>query len=411
MESILKSIHLASTDIVHDDGTFNSLHVYDDVVIGGDLIVNGETIELDHLNVEDNTITLNSSVTGTPTLNASITINRGSSTDANIKWNETTDKFMVGLVGSEQNILTEGGNTNVSSLSINNVQIIDSSRNMSSMNLVNTSGLEANTLNYFDSITLEDVVGNSLAVLGKHGTGQNAKLELYDTTDGAPSRKVFITSNPNNNGYINMPFAFGTSGVMQATSQVQIDSTTKGFLPPRMTQTQKLAISSPATGLTVYDTTSNLLSYHNGTNWFVPSYSSFKLTVADTTPGVILWDSVTTSNDARISFNSGTGVFTFLDQGTYEIHCSANFYMTENEPERSVQILFVDNSTGTTHSSANTCITILLESLATFTNASINSILTISPSSSSTYRFNFTSFANNTIKLGVQSHGFIKRIL
>ena len=302
-------------------------------------------------------------------------------------------------------------NLDLSSLSINNIEIIDSSRNIKNINSTSSLTLEANTLNYFDSITLEDVVGNSLAVLGKHGTGQNAKLELYDTTDGAPSRKVFISSNPNTNGYINMPFAFGTSGVMQATSQVQIDSTTKGFLPPRMTQTQKLAISNPVEGLEVYDTTSKCKSYFNGSSWFVPSYSYFKLNVADTTPGVILWDSVTTSNDARISFNSGTGVFTFLDQGTYEIHCSANFYMTENEPERSVQILFVDNSTGTTHSLANTCITVLLESLATFTNASINSILTISPSSSSTYRFNFSSLANNTIKLGVQTHGFIKRIL
>ena len=323
-----------------------------------------------------------------------------------------SNEIIKGNLEANEIDLISGGNLDLSSLSIDNTEIIDSSRNIKNINSTSSLTLEANTLNYFDSITLEDVVGNSLAVLGKHGTGQNAKLELYDTTDGAPSRKVFISSNPNTNGYIKNSFTFSeTNTGTEASSQLEVHSTSKGFLPPRMTQTQKLAISSPATGLTVYDTTSNLLSYHNGTNWFVPSYSSFKLTVADTTPGAILWDSVTTSNDARISFNSGTGVFTFLDQGTYEIHCSANFYMTENEPERSVQILFVDNSTGTTHSLANTCITVLLESLATFTNASINSILTISPSSSSTYRFNFSSLANNTIKLGVLTHGFIKRIL
>jgi len=52
-----------------------------------------------------------------------------------------------------------------------------------------------------------------------------------------------------------------------ASAQLQVDSTTKGFLPPRMTTTQKNAIASPATGLMVYDTTLNLISVYNGTTW------------------------------------------------------------------------------------------------------------------------------------------------
>lgn len=52
-----------------------------------------------------------------------------------------------------------------------------------------------------------------------------------------------------------------------ASSILTIDSTTKGFLPPRMTTTQKNAIASPATGLMVYDTTLNLMALYNGTTW------------------------------------------------------------------------------------------------------------------------------------------------
>lgn len=46
-----------------------------------------------------------------------------------------------------------------------------------------------------------------------------------------------------------------------------VTSTTQGLLPPRMTTTQKLAITSPAEGLMVYDLTLHQMSYFNGTVW------------------------------------------------------------------------------------------------------------------------------------------------
>ena len=52
-----------------------------------------------------------------------------------------------------------------------------------------------------------------------------------------------------------------------ASAQVQIDSTTKGFLPPRMTTTEKNAIATPAAGLVVYDNTTNKLCCYNGSTW------------------------------------------------------------------------------------------------------------------------------------------------
>jgi len=52
-----------------------------------------------------------------------------------------------------------------------------------------------------------------------------------------------------------------------ASAQFQIDSTTTGFLPPRMTTTQKNAIASPAAGLVVYDSTTNKLCCYNGSTW------------------------------------------------------------------------------------------------------------------------------------------------
>jgi hypothetical protein len=58
----------------------------------------------------------------------------------------------------------------------------------------------------------------------------------------------------------------GTS-TNDASAIVNISSTTKGFLPPRMTNAQMVAIATPAAGLVVYDTTNNKLNVYDGTNW------------------------------------------------------------------------------------------------------------------------------------------------
>jgi hypothetical protein len=53
----------------------------------------------------------------------------------------------------------------------------------------------------------------------------------------------------------------------QASALLQVDSTTKGVLFPRMTTILRDAISSPATGLVLYDTTTNKLQCYNGSTW------------------------------------------------------------------------------------------------------------------------------------------------
>lgn len=52
-----------------------------------------------------------------------------------------------------------------------------------------------------------------------------------------------------------------------ASSALDVTSTTKGFLMPRMTTTERTAIATPATGLQVYDTDLNSIWYYNGTAW------------------------------------------------------------------------------------------------------------------------------------------------
>jgi len=49
---------------------------------------------------------------------------------------------------------------------------------------------------------------------------------------------------------------------------LEVRSTSQGFLPPRMTESQRNAISSPATGLLIYQTDGiSGLHYYNGSSW------------------------------------------------------------------------------------------------------------------------------------------------
>jgi hypothetical protein len=59
----------------------------------------------------------------------------------------------------------------------------------------------------------------------------------------------------------------GVNAFVTSSAILELKATTKGFLPPKMTTTQKNAISSPASGLMVYDTDTNKLCCYNGTSW------------------------------------------------------------------------------------------------------------------------------------------------
>lgn len=54
---------------------------------------------------------------------------------------------------------------------------------------------------------------------------------------------------------------------IDASCLLQMSSATKGFRPPVMTTTQRNAISSPATGLIVFNTTTKKINVYNGSAW------------------------------------------------------------------------------------------------------------------------------------------------
>jgi hypothetical protein len=82
--------------------TFATVTTTGDVTVGGNLTVSGTTtsINTETLTINDNIIVLNNNATGAPSENAGIEVERGSSTNVAIRWNETTDKWESTTDGS-----------------------------------------------------------------------------------------------------------------------------------------------------------------------------------------------------------------------------------------------------------------------------------------------------------------------
>ena len=89
-------------------------------------------------------------------------------------------------------------------------------------------------------------------------------------SSGATSVGMYISSSSTSGTAYGLLVNGGRSGFGTTTpvesAEVEILSTTRGFLPPRMTTTQKNAIATPAAGLVVYDTTLNKLCVYT-TAW------------------------------------------------------------------------------------------------------------------------------------------------
>jgi hypothetical protein len=75
---------------------------FNDLTVSGNLTVSGTTttVNTETINLADNIITLNSNEAGTPSQNAGIEVERGTSTNVAFQWNETTDVWEYTVDGT-----------------------------------------------------------------------------------------------------------------------------------------------------------------------------------------------------------------------------------------------------------------------------------------------------------------------
>jgi hypothetical protein len=177
------------------------------VIINGNVFVRGNTttISTTNTNIYDNIIELNSGLTGTgqaPTLNAGIQVDRGTSPNVALIWNEGTKKWTA----------TQDGTTyyNLVSTTTGNTRVVDDSSpqlgaNLSTANnaIVNYSSqaiyiaptfalkLDGNLqVKKYQSVTQTPIANYVLVTASNIGTGGSG---LYVTNDEGISNQELIT--------------------------------------------------------------------------------------------------------------------------------------------------------------------------------------------------------------------------
>ena len=175
--------------------------------------------------------------------------------------------------------LTVVGNISASgSISTNNKVTIDSLSAVTNPKLLITASTATGS-------TGDDVP----FVIKGSGISRGASINLRTTGASGELYNGWITGRVSSGIQVNSTFAVsnGTSGPQTGTvifsvttdsvgvgittpnskAMLDVTSTTRGFLPPRMTTVQRDAITSVPAGLMVYNTTTNKLNFYNGSAW------------------------------------------------------------------------------------------------------------------------------------------------
>ncbi|SMP29903.1 fibrobacter succinogenes major paralogous domain-containing protein [Flavobacterium hercynium] len=107
-----------------------------------------------------------------------------------------------------------------------------------------------------------------------------------------------------------------------ASAVLELASKQKGFLPPRLTTAERDAISNPAEGLTIFNTTKNCLEWYNPSGWYNACGDNGVATVTAYTCNTL--ETGTMEAGTPVSGVSQTITVTVSVPGSYDISATEN---------------------------------------------------------------------------------------
>ncbi len=111
----------------------------------------------------------------------------------------------------------------------------------------------------------------------------------------------------------------GTTGAPDSKAVLDLVSTTLGFLPPRMTTTQRDAIVSPTEGLACYNSTTHFPNIYNGSSWLEVLTASGTQTVTGKTMsgGSNTFSAIPNSATTATNANTASAIVARDDSGNF----------------------------------------------------------------------------------------------
>jgi len=118
----------------------------------------------------------------------------------------------------------------------------------------------------YGALNLCTNLGGTVAIGGAVGVDLTSGSKLWVNGNVAIGANYKNAVAPSNGFLVEGNVGIGTA-TPNANALLDVSSTTKAFMPPRMTTTQRNAIPSPTAGMVIYNTTTSVLDFHNGSLW------------------------------------------------------------------------------------------------------------------------------------------------
>lgn len=120
-----------------------------------------------------------------------------------------------------------------------------------------THNLNSNTLTLNNGVL--NITNGGFGVLGSGNVTSDGIASTLFSFINSSSQPIMVVQDAGN-------VSIGTS-VPDVSAKLEIDSTTQGFLKPRMTTAERDLIGAPATGLEIFNTTTGQTEFWDGASW------------------------------------------------------------------------------------------------------------------------------------------------